>query len=225
MNKPVALEAANLSKTFRLGKTEVCVLTEVNATFLEGETTMIQGASGSGKSTLLQILGGLDAPEAGAVNWSGESIYGWGGAQLARWRNQNVGFVFQSYHLLPELSAVENVDLPAMIGRQGSREKSLELLKLVGLANRAEHRPAELSGGEQQRVAIARALRNDPDLILADEPTGNLDSATGREIMDLLMGVQRERKKTLIVVTHDDSIAALGQNCLVLKTGKLINKL
>jgi lipoprotein-releasing system ATP-binding protein len=225
MNKPVSLEASVLRKSFRLGKTEVRVLTEVNATFLEGETTMIQGASGSGKSTLLQILGGLDAPEAGTVSWGGESIYGWGGAQLARWRNRNVGFVFQSYHLLPELSAVENVDLPAMIGRSGSREKSLELLKLVGLGNRAEHRPAELSGGEQQRVAIARALRNDPDLLLADEPTGNLDSATGREIMDLLTGVQQERKKTLIVVTHDDSIAALGQNRLTLAQGKLTKKL
>jgi lipoprotein-releasing system ATP-binding protein len=182
---------------------------------------MIQGASGSGKSTLLQILGGLDAPQKGSVCWQAESIYAWPQSRLARWRNASVGFVFQSYHLLPELSAVENVDLPAMLGGKGSRQRALELLDQVGLADRADHRPAELSGGEQQRVAIARALRNDPALLLADEPTGNLDSATGAEIVNLLLGVQREQKKTLIVVTHDDSMAVLGQNRMVLAQGKL----
>jgi lipoprotein-releasing system ATP-binding protein len=225
MNKPIELQIRNLTKNFRIGRSEVRVLDRLDADFIEGETTMIQGASGSGKSTLLQILGGLDMPQSGEVKWRDQPIYHWPGAQLARWRNRTVGFVFQAYHLLPELSAVENVDLPAMLGGRGSRREARELLDRVGLADRAEHRPAELSGGEQQRVAIARALRNDPELLLADEPTGNLDATTGGEIIDLLLRVQREQKKTLIVVTHDDSMAALGQNKLLLTQGKLTNKL
>ena len=145
----------------------------------------IQGASGSGKSTLLQILGGLEPPDAGEVRWRGESIYAWSRTRLAAWRNLTVGFVFQAYHLFPELTALENVDFPARLARRGDAKLSAELLDQVGLGSRLHHLPTELSGGEQQRIAIARALRNNPALILADEPTGNLDTASTREIMTI----------------------------------------
>jgi len=221
---PAPLTCAALHKTFRLGHTNLEILCGLEAAFPGAGLNTIQGASGSGKSTLLQILGGLETPDAGEVRWQGESIYGWSRGKLAAWRNLSVGFVFQAYHLFPELSALENVEIPARFARRSDPAASARLLEQVGLGARLHHRPAELSGGEQQRVAIARALRNNPALLLADEPTGNLDHATGREIIDLLLQLHAERGNCLIIVTHDDRIAALGQRRFRLEEGKLAEK-
>ena len=215
------LTCSALHKTFRLGHTDLEILRGLEATFRPGGLNTIQGASGSGKSTLLQILGGLERPDAGEVRWSGESIYAWSQGKLAAWRNLSVGFVFQSYHLFPELSALENVEFPARLARRSDSAHAARLLDQVGLGSRLHHRPAELSGGEQQRVAIARALRNNPALLLADEPTGNLDAATGHEIIDLLLRLHVQHGNCLIIVTHDDRIAALGQQIYRLEEGRL----
>jgi putative ABC transport system ATP-binding protein/lipoprotein-releasing system ATP-binding protein len=216
------LTCSALHKTFRLGHTDLEILRGLEAVFPPGGLNTIQGASGSGKSTLLQILGGLEHPDAGEVRWKGESIYGWSRGKLAAWRNLSVGFVFQAYHLFPELSALENVEFPARLARRSDPAQGAHLLDQVGLGSRLRHRPSELSGGEQQRVAIARALRNDPALFLADEPTGNLDTATGHEIIDLLLRLHQERGNCMIIVTHDDRIAALGQQTYRLEEGILI---
>ncbi len=206
---------------FRLGHTDLEILRGLDAAFPRGGVSTIQGASGSGKSTLLQILGGLEKPDAGEVRWGGESIYGWSRDRLAAWRNQAVGVVFQAYHLFPELSALENVEFPARLARRHDAAAATRLLEQVGLGTRLHHRPAELSGGEQQRVAIARALRNNPALLLADEPTGNLDTTTGHEIIDLLLHLREERGHCLVIVTHDDRIAALGRQRFRLEEGLL----
>jgi ABC-type lipoprotein export system ATPase subunit len=216
-----ALSCSGLRKTFRLGRTDLEILRGLDVAFPRRGLNTIQGASGSGKSTLLQILGGLENPDAGEVRWEGESIYGWSRSKLAAWRNLTVGFVFQAYHLFPELSALENVEFPARLARRGDPALSAHLLDQVGLGSRQEHRPSELSGGEQQRVAIARALRNNPALLLADEPTGNLDTTTGHEIIDLLLKLHEERGNCLIIVTHDNAIAALGQQAYRLEEGQL----
>jgi len=221
MTAEFSLSCCALRKKFRLGRTDLEILRGINAAFPRHGLNTIQGASGSGKSTLLQILGGLENPDAGEVQWEGESIYGWSRNKLAAWRNLTVGFVFQSYHLFPELSALENVEFPARLARKSNPSHGAHLLDQVGLGARLHHRPAELSGGEQQRVAIARALRNDPALLLADEPTGNLDMATGREIIDLLLRLHEERSNCLIIVTHDNSIAALGKQRYRLEEGLL----
>jgi putative ABC transport system ATP-binding protein/lipoprotein-releasing system ATP-binding protein len=215
------LTCSALHKAFRLGHTDLEILHGLEAAFPKGGLNTIQGASGSGKSTLLQILGGLESPDAGEVRWAGESIYGWSRARLAAWRNLSVGFVFQAYHLFPELSALENVEFPARLARKSDPAQGAHLLDQVGLGSRLHHRPSELSGGEQQRVAIARALRNNPALLLADEPTGNLDTATGHEIIDLLLSLHRERGNCMIIVTHDDRIAALGERIYRLEEGVL----
>jgi lipoprotein-releasing system ATP-binding protein len=215
------LACAALDKTFRIGKSELPTLRGIDISFPGRGLNTIQGASGSGKSTLLQILGGLEAPDSGEVRWRGDSIYGWSRAKLASWRNLTVGFVFQAYHLFPELTALENVEFPARLARRGDAKLSADLLDQVGLGSRLRHLPTELSGGEQQRVAIARALRNNPALILADEPTGNLDHATGHGIIDLLLRLHEERQNCLIIVTHDNAIAALGQQRFQLEDGKL----
>jgi lipoprotein-releasing system ATP-binding protein len=217
---PLACTA--LDKTFRLGKSELPILRGLEIAFPRRGLNTIQGASGSGKSTLLQILGGLEKPDAGEVRWQGESIYGWPQSQLASWRNLTVGFVFQAYHLFPELTALENVEFPARLARRGDSKIGAELLDQVGLGSRLHHQPSELSGGEQQRIAIARALRNNPALILADEPTGNLDHTTGHGIIDLLLKIHEERQNCLIIVSHDNSIAALGQRRYQLEDGKLV---
>jgi lipoprotein-releasing system ATP-binding protein len=217
------LTCSALHKTFRLGHTDLEILRGLDAAFPQGGLNTIQGASGSGKSTLLQILGGLEHPDAGEVRWQGESIYGWSRGKLARWRNLSIGFVFQAYHLFPELSALENVEFPARLARRGDPAQGAQLLDQVGLGSRLHHRPSELSGGEQQRVAIARALRNNPALLLADEPTGNLDTTTGHEIIDLLLRLHQERGNCMIIVTHDDRIAALGQRIYRLEEGVLTN--
>ena len=215
------LACTGLRKTFRLGKSDLEILRGVDASFPRHGLNTIQGASGSGKSTLLQILGGLERPDEGAVRWEDELIYAWSRSRLAAWRNLTVGFVFQAYHLFPELSALENVEFPARLAGRGNIEESEHLLEQVGLGPRLHHQPAELSGGEQQRVAIARSLRNNPALLLADEPTGNLDTRTGHDIIDLLLRLQGERGHCLIIVTHDNAIASLGQHRFWLEEGKL----
>lgn len=207
----VFLKAEGVTKSYRLGKRSLEVLRGVSLEVARGEFVALRGASGAGKSTLLHLLGGLDAPNAGRVVLDGCDLAGLSDGALTRFRNRQIGFIFQAYHLLPELDALENVCLPARMARRAVTEvepRGRELLRLVGLADRVDHKPYELSGGEQQRVAIARALINDPALIIADEPTGNLDSHTGSEIIDLLCRVRAERQTTLIIATHDASLAA-----------------
>jgi predicted ABC-type transport system involved in lysophospholipase L1 biosynthesis ATPase subunit len=189
-----------------------------------GEFIALRGASGAGKSTLLHLFGGLDTPNTGEILFAGRNLAQATEAELTRLRNRKIGFIFQSYHLLPELDALENVCLPARLARISAAtagKRGRELLARVGLGARLEHKPFELSGGEQQRVAIARALMNEPELILADEPTGNLDSHTGAEIVDLLVSLRAERKVTLIIATHDASVAARAPRTIQLVDGQI----
>ncbi len=216
--------ARGLGRTYRMGKRNLEVLRGVDLSVARGEFVALRGASGAGKSTLLHLLGGLDKPDAGEISFAGKNLATLPAAKLAELRNWKVGFIFQAYHLLPELSALENVCLPARVGRVSANEAAKhgrELLARVGLAERMEHRPYELSGGEQQRVAIARALINSPELILADEPTGNLDSHTGGEIIDLLCALRDERQTTLIIATHDAKVAARAPKVVQLVDGQI----
>ena len=203
------LQLRNLGKTFPVGRDGgLTVLQGINADISSGSTTSICGSSGCGKTTLLNIIGGLARPGEGEVLCDGEDIHGFNRSKLARWRSREVGFVFQSYHLMPELDVLENVLLPAAFLRQDRRREAESLLAQVGLAGRMKHRPSELSGGEQQRAATARALINDPGLILADEPTGNLDRANREQVLHLLLDLTAQSKKALILVTHDEAVAA-----------------
>src|SRR5436190_23876775 len=204
-----------------MGSRRIEVLRGISIEVAPGEIIFICGASGAGKTTLLYTLAGLERPESGTVEFEGRRLYSGSSAMQARMRNEKMGFVFQGYFLLPELTALENVLLPAMIARRATRSDAEESLVAVGLGDRLEHLPAELSGGEQQRVAIARSLTNNPDIIFADEPTGNLDSKTGDAIMDLLLNLARDRKKTLLVVTHDARLATRGDRQLHIKDGVL----
>ena len=218
------LRAESLTKCYTIGRKRIEVLHGVDMELKQGEFLSIVGASGSGKSTLLHILGGLDRPDAGALEVDGSHLTRLGGLALSRFRNRSVGFVFQAYHLFPELDALENVALPARIARSPVRDveaKAKQWLGRVGLSNRMDHRPYELSGGEQQRVAIARSLINDPTLLLADEPTGNLDSETGTEIMDLLLELKAECQLTLIMATHDPQMARQTDRILRLSDGQI----
>ena len=215
------LRARELRRSFQIGPRRIEVLRGVSLEVERGQRVFLCGASGAGKTTLLYTLAGLERPESGEVEFEGRPLYRAGESALARLRNQKMGFVFQGYFLLPELTALENVMLPAMIGRHPAREACARSLAAVGLGERINHLPPELSGGEQQRVAIARALTNDPDIIFADEPTGNLDSKTGDAIMDLLLGLARERNKTLVVVTHDNDLAQRGDRTLRMVDGLL----
>ena len=215
------LIADSISKTFRIGPKTIDVLRGVSFSVQQGERVFLCGPSGAGKTTLLYILGGLEKPDSGAVLINGNSIYSRSNAAQADLRNQLTGYVFQNYLLLPELSALENVCLPAIIGGQNARTRAASLLDQVGLGSRLHHLPAELSGGEQQRVAIARALVNDPPFLFADEPTGNLDSRTGAAVMNLLLSLVAESGKTLMVVTHDTRLADHGDRTLVLRDGSL----
>ena len=215
------LIARDLFQSFWMGPRRIEVLRGISMEIAHGEAVFLCGASGAGKTTLLYTLAGLERPESGTVEFEGRLLYNGSSASQARLRNRKMGFVFQGYFLLPELTALENVSLPAMIGAGSRSDAAKESLKAVGLAERMQHLPAELSGGEQQRVAIARALTNDPDIIFADEPTGNLDSKTGDAIVDLLLSVARERNKTLLVVTHDTRLAARGDRQLQIKDGVL----
>ena len=215
------LIARDLFQSFRMGPRRIEVLRGISMEIAHGEAVFLCGASGAGKTTLLYTLAGLERPESGTVEFEGRLLYNGSSASQARLRNKKMGFVFQGYFLLPELTALENVSLPAMIGARSRSEAAKESLEAVGLGERMQHLPAELSGGEQQRVAIARALTNDPDIIFADEPTGNLDSKTGDAIVDLLLSVARERNKTLLVVTHDTRLAGRGDRQLQIKDGVL----
>ena len=215
------LIARDLFQSFKMGSRRIEVLRGISIEVAYGEIIFICGASGAGKTTLLYTLAGLERPESGSVEFEGRNLYNGSAASQARFRNKKMGFVFQGYFLLPELTALENVSLPGMIGRGSSTKAAEESLAAVGLADRMQHLPAELSGGEQQRVAIARAVANDPDIIFADEPTGNLDSATGEAIVDLLLKLARERKKSLVIVTHDVDLAARGDRELHIKDGRL----
>lgn len=210
MENTPQLIARDLRRSFRIGARRIEVLRGISLEVARGEVVFISGASGAGKTTLLYTLGGLERPESGVVEFEGRRLYTGSTASQSRLRNKQMGFVFQGYFLLPELTALENVMLPALIGGERKRAAAAKCLGDVGLAERIHHLPAELSGGEQQRVAIARALINEPDIIFADEPTGNLDSKTGDAIIDLLLNLARERRKTLLVVTHDTRLAKLG---------------
>jgi lipoprotein-releasing system ATP-binding protein len=227
MNNPNAkplLEAREVRKTYTIGQRKLEVLRGVSLTMNAGDILALRGASGAGKSTLLHLLGGLDLPNVGEIFFAGQDLQKLSTSDLARLRNQKVGFVFQAFHLLPELSALENVCLPARMARTSvaeSEERGRDLLKRVGLSERMEHRPYELSGGEQQRVVIARALVNQPELILADEPTGNLDSRTGEEIIDLLCSLRAERQATLVIATHDAKVAARAPTVIELEDGQI----
>jgi ABC-type lipoprotein export system ATPase subunit len=221
MSDPL-LSVRGVRKSYTLGHRTLEVLRGVDLAVGAGEFLALRGASGAGKSTLLHLLGGLDRPEAGEIWFGAQNLALLKGGALARFRSTKVGLVFQAYHLLPDLDALENVCLPGHIAgadADATATRGRELLKRVALGDRLEHRPAELSGGEQQRVAIARALVNDPVLILADEPTGNLDSRTGGEIIDLLCDLQRERKATLLIATHDSRVAARAPRVIELVDG------
>tara|TARA_B100000676_G_scaffold309172_1_gene372017 strand:+ start:617 stop:1285 length:669 start_codon:yes stop_codon:yes gene_type:complete len=218
----VVLSAQDVRKRYHLGSKELSVLQGVDFDLYEGEFVALQGASGSGKSTLLQLLGGLDRVSSGSILFDGSPLFLQTAAEAARFRGKHVGFVFQAYHLLPDLDALENVMLPAQIQSQSQFEvRAKELLDKVGLSDRMGHRPSELSGGEQQRVAIARSLMNKPRIVLADEPTGNLDSTTEEEIIELLKQLHEDRQLTLLVATHDEKVAKAAQRVVCLKDGKV----
>lgn len=220
----VLLEGKGITKHYSIGKKQIEVLHGVDLKVVQGEFLSIVGASGSGKSTLLHILGGLDRADSGQLNVAGENLSNMGSNTLSKFRNRSVGFIFQAYHLFPELDALENVALPGRIARRpisDVEEKARDWMAKVGLQKRMDHRPYELSGGEQQRVAIARSLINNPTLLLADEPTGNLDSETGSEIMELLLQLKEECKLTLIMATHDKTIASRTDRTLHLVDGRV----
>jgi len=216
------IQAESIHKGYALGRRRLEVLRGVDLRVQAGEFVALRGSSGAGKSTLLHLMGGLDHPDRGSVRMRGVSLQSLSPAELARFRNREVGFIFQAFHLMPEFDALENVILPGRMARRPLAEVRAEaetLLRRVGLADRLDHRPGELSGGEQQRVAIARALINNPTLILADEPTGNLDSKTGEEIVRLLLEIRRERGMTLVVATHDPRLAGLADRVVNLVDG------
>lgn len=218
------LRARDLHKRYELGPRSLEVLRGVSLEVARGDFLALRGASGAGKSTLLHLLGGLDSPNAGEIWFEQDNLAKLSAGALAAWRNRKVGLIFQAYHLLPELDALENVCLPARICRTPAavaEKKGRELLARVGLRDRMDHRPTELSGGEQQRVAIARALINSPVLILADEPTGNLDSHTGEEIIELLCALRDEHQVTLVIATHDAQVAARAPRVIHLADGRI----
>jgi lipoprotein-releasing system ATP-binding protein len=218
------VSARAASKSYDMGKRSLTVLRDLSLDVMSGEFVALRGASGAGKSTLLHLLGGLDTPDKGEIWFAGKNLAGLSPAELAHLRNFKIGFIFQAYHLLPELDALENVCLPARIARVDAATaegRGRELLARVGLKDRVEHRPPELSGGERQRVALARALINEPALILADEPTGNLDSRTGGEIIDLLLSLREEKKVTLVIATHDATVAARAPKTIHLVDGQI----
>ncbi|MBO7147416.1 MAG: ABC transporter ATP-binding protein [Lentisphaeria bacterium] len=218
------LEAEKIAKSFQIGSHRIEVLKQVSVMVNAGEWVALLGASGSGKTTLLDILGTISRPDSGTLYIGGQNISRLSARETVSFRRKNIGFVFQAYHMLPELNILENVMLPAMLEHQSRAEavqKAEMLLERVGLAHRIKHRANELSGGEQQRAAIARALMNTPSLLLADEPTGNLDSVTGNGILDLFKEIHAEGKTTIIMVTHDRKVADLADRAVALQDGSL----
>ncbi|MCD6547762.1 MAG: ABC transporter ATP-binding protein [Nanoarchaeota archaeon] len=219
------IEFRDVWKIYKMGKVDVPALRGISFKINKGELVGIVGPSGSGKSTCMHLIGSLDIPTKGKVLIKGKDITKFSESELATLRGKEIGFVFQTFNLIPSLTALENVELPMVfqnIKENERRKRAIELLKKVGLSHRINHLPAEMSGGERQRVAIARALANNPDIILADEPTGNLDSKTGKEIMDLLINLNKEHRKTVIIVTHDLNIAKGLKRLIHLKDGKII---
>ncbi|MEX2579090.1 MAG: ABC transporter ATP-binding protein [Verrucomicrobiales bacterium] len=218
-----AVEARDVVRTFEIGDNRIEVLKGVSLTVQRGEKLFLVGPSGAGKTSLLYTLAGLESPNEGEVFVNGRSLYRLGRRQQAGVRNGTMGYVFQSFFLLPELTALENVMVPALIRGRPAKERARGLLERVGLAERTGHLPNELSGGEQQRVAIARSLINDPAIIFADEPTGNLDTKTGESVMRLLMSLADEHDRTLLVVTHDHSLAGVGDRKVTLVDGRIVD--
>jgi len=228
-SRPI-LRARGIQRSFKMGDSSVQVLKGCNLTLKQGEFVAIEGRSGSGKSTLLHIMGALDEADGGTVEFDGEELTQMSSVQRSRVRNKQFGFIFQFYHLLPELNVLENTLLAAMIeyswlgfrsNRKALQARAVDLLTQFGLSHRLKHRPSQLSGGERQRVAIARALMNNPRVLFADEPTGNLDVETGRQIMDVIEKLHRESGQTIVMVTHDRALAREADRVLVLKEGKL----
>ncbi|MBU0959285.1 MAG: ABC transporter ATP-binding protein [Nanoarchaeota archaeon] len=224
--KSKVIELKNVMKTYKMGKVQVHAINEVNLTIYKGEFVVITGTSGSGKSTMMHLVGCLDIPSQGSVFLEDKNIRSLSKSQIAKIRGRKIGFIFQQFNLIPILSALENVMLPIDFQNNGNNsDRAKELLELVGLKDRMHHKPTELSGGQSQRVAIARALANDPEIILADEPTGNLDSKTGEHIINLLHTLHKEQGKTLIIITHDINFIRRLKNTtkiVKLKDGKII---
>ncbi len=221
----VLVELRGISKTYRKGKETVPVLSDLNLDIKRGDFLALMGPSGSGKTTLLNLLGGLDSPTSGSLKIAGERIDQFSAGQLTRWRARHVGFIFQFYNLMPVLTAERNVELPLLLTKLSAKRRKQSVaaaLELVGLKERAKHTPSELSGGQEQRVAIARAIVSDPDLLLCDEPTGDLDRATADEILELLQALNREQGKTIVMVTHDPRAADHAKQTLHLDKGALI---
>lgn len=221
----ILIKAAKLCKSYITKAGQIDIIKGIDMTITAGEVIAIVGASGVGKSTLLHLLGGLDAPTSGKVFYNEKDIFSLGEQSLANFRNQSIGFIFQFHHLLPEFSALENVMMPGLISGMDTvklREKALALLTILGLSKRVDHRPSELSGGEQQRVAVGRALLLDPPAILADEPTGNLDSKHARELFDLLLELNHSLNTTFVIVTHDPTLADRCQRIIHMVDGRII---
>ena len=218
------IELKNVSKVVRSGVEDLTILDDVSMTIPDGEFVAITGASGSGKSTLLGLIAGLDAPSAGEISIDGDEVTKMSEDQLASLRSEKIGFIFQSFHLIPSLTAYENVLIPMeILGMKEARSRAEQLLEEVDLTNRGHHYPTELSGGEQQRIAIARAFANSPKILLADEPTGNLDSRNGQHIFDLMTALHKQNNVTLILVTHDQALADKAQRQIRLKDGRVLS--
>lgn len=219
------VRCANLGKSYRKGKESVPVLSNLNLNIPKGDFLALMGPSGSGKTTLLNLLGGLDSPTEGTLEIAGERIDRFSRSQLTRWRARHVGFIFQFYNLMPVLSAERNVELPLLLTKLSAKQRKKQVaiaLELVGLKDRAKHKPSELSGGQEQRVAIARAIVSDPDLLLCDEPTGDLDRTTADDILSLMQTLNQQQGKTIVMVTHDPLAAEYAQRTLHLDKGTLI---
>jgi len=225
-NHHPVIKVRDLTKVYKLGEIDVHALRGIDLDIYPGEMVAIMGQSGSGKSTLMNMIGCLDSPSEGEYYLDGELVSDLVDDQLAIVRNRKIGFIFQKYNLLARASAIENVELPLRYSDDPTNmtERSKEMLRLVGLGDRMDHKPNELSGGQQQRVAVARALVNNPAIVLADEPTGNLDSVSGQEVMDLLLKLHREKQTTIVVVTHDKGIASQAQRIIHLFDGKVVDE-
>lgn len=228
MNNSIILKAKDLYKSFQtIKKVKLEVLKSVSIDIEENKISVIIGASGAGKSTLLHLLGGLDKPDSGEIIFNNTNIHKLSDEKLARFRNNNIGFVFQFHHLLPEFTALENIMIPQMINGKSEKEsvtRAAELLSEIGLSERENHKPAELSGGEQQRIAVARALANNPEIILADEPTGNLDSNNSKILNQLFIELKKKYNKTFVIVTHNPELMGLADNLFEMMDGKIITK-